>query len=79
MFHSERHYRRISDNASLRYERLMEKMIEDIERQEEEQERKRMKRSDDGQSSKPSEEEKRMRIHAEATKRMAANSSSQKV
>lgn len=75
VFHSERHYRRMSESASVRYERLMEKMMEDLERQEEEQERKRMRRSSDGRLERPpnlTDEEKRLRIHAEAAKQLDA-------
>lgn len=80
MFHSERQYRRISEGASIRYERLMEKMMEEIERQEDEQERKRSRGADGKMAhSNLTDEEKRNKIHAEVIKRMEGISGARKV
>ena len=79
VFHNERHYRRISENSAVRYERMMEKFVEDIEREEDEQERKRKK--PDGYHHKEfnlTDEEKRFRILAEARKRMEESVSTTK-
>lgn len=75
IFHGERQYRRISENAAMRYEHMMEKLVEDIEREEDEQDRKRTK-AEGGRlntSSNLTDEEKRSRVHAEVQKRMQAN------
>ena len=68
----------MSEGASVRYERLMEKMVEDIERQEDEQERKRS-RTEGGGRPNMTDEEKRSWIFAEATRRMEAHSDSKSV
>lgn len=75
IFRGERQYRRISENAAMQYERMMEKLVEEIEREEDEQDRKRTK-ADSGRrniSSNLTDEEKRNRVHAEVQKRMQAN------
>ena len=75
IFHGERRYRRISENAAMQYERMMEKLMEDIEREEDEKERKRT-RTEGGQRKMEAnlmDEEKQCRVLAEAQKRMQAN------
>lgn len=54
----------------MRYERMMEKIVEDIEREDEEQERKRTRAEGNRNSS---IEDRRFRIQSEAQKRMQAN------
>ncbi len=58
----------------MRYERMMEKFVEDIEREEEEQERKRT-RAEVGRHKTVSlsDEERRCKVLTEAQKRMKAN------
>ena len=72
IFRGERQHRRLSESAAMRYERMMEKIVEDIEREEDEQDRKRIR--DEGGRRKQevnlTDEEKRRRIHEEAHKRM---------
>lgn len=58
----------------MRYERMMEKLVEDIEREEDEQERKRTRA--EGSRHKNvnlSDEERRCKVLTEAQKRMQAN------
>lgn len=76
IFRGERQYRRITESAAVRYERMMEKVVEDIEREEDEQERKRSRADGDRRHKKGinlTDEEKRSRILAEAQKRMQMN------
>lgn len=76
VFRGERQYRRITESAAVRYERMMEKVVEDIEREEDEQERKRLRADGDHRRNKEinlTDEEKRCRILAEAQKRMQMN------
>ncbi|KAI9551569.1 hypothetical protein GHT06_021902 [Daphnia sinensis] len=76
IFRGERQYRRITESAAVRYERMMEKVVEDIEREEDEQERKRLRADGDRRSKKGinlTDEEKRSRILVEAQKRMQMN------
>jgi CRISPR/Cas system-associated endonuclease Cas3-HD len=56
---------------------MMEKIVEDIEREEDEQERKR-KKLDSRREFNLTDEEKRSRIHAEALKRMEETVSNMK-
>lgn len=73
IFRGERQYRRITESAAMRFERMMEKVVEDIEREEDEQERKRIRADGNRQPNKEinlTDEEKRSRILAEAQKRM---------
>lgn len=75
VFHGERQYRKISESATMHYERVMEKLIDDIEREEDEQDRKRT-RADGGRlqlTKNLTDEEKRSKILDEAQKRMRAN------
>ncbi|XP_057378960.1 uncharacterized protein LOC130701035 [Daphnia carinata] len=76
IFRGERQYRRITESAAVRYERMMEKVVEDIEREEDEQERKRLRGDGDRRNKKGinlTDEEKRSRILVEAQKRMQMN------
>ncbi len=60
----------------MRFERMMEKVVEDIEREEDEQERKRIRADGNRLRNKEinlTDEEKRSRILAEAQKRMQMN------
>lgn len=73
IFRGERQYRRITESAAMRFERMMEKVVEDIEREEDEQERKRIRADGNRHRNKEinlTDEEKRSRILAEAQKRM---------
>ena len=76
VFRGERQYRRITESAAMRFERMMEKIVEDIEREEDEQERKRIRVDGNRYHNREinlTDEEKRSRILAEAQKRMQTN------
>jgi len=76
IFRGERQYRRITESAAMRFERMMEKVVEDIEREEDEQEKKRIRADGNRHRNKEinlTDEEKRSRILAEAQKRMQMN------
>lgn len=62
----------MSEGLASKYERMMEQLVETIEREEEEQDRKRS-RSDSSRFRNLTDEEKRNRIHTEARKRIEKN------
>lgn len=76
MFRSERFHRKASDGSVFEFERQMEKMVDDVERETDLRERQR--RRHNGSAGCLSDEERRSSIIAEAQKRMQQVLSSRK-
>ena len=70
LFRSERYYRKTVENVASDYERMMEKIVEDVERETDEEERKRRRINGNRSDFNLTDEEKSRKIQVEARKRM---------
>ena len=70
LFRSERYYRKTVENVASDYERMLEKIVEDVERETDEEERKRRRINGNRSDFNLTDEEKSRKIQVEARKRM---------